>query len=69
MIRLAKLTDYGIVLMSHMARLSKLAGGFAPHAQRYSTLTVREHEIYDWLGEVIPIKQFRNRWIFEAAQH
>lgn len=38
-------------MMGHLTRLSHLAGGFTPHAQRYSTLTAREHEILLLLGE------------------
>lgn len=38
-------------IMGHLTRLSQLAGGFTPHAQRYSTLTAREHEILLLLGE------------------
>lgn len=50
-------------MMRHLARLSKLAGGFAPHAQRYNTLTAREHEILLLLGEGHANQVIANRLI------
>lgn len=50
-------------MMRHLARLSKLTGGFAPHAQRYSTLTAREHEILLLLGEGHANQAIANRLI------
>lgn len=50
-------------MMRHLARLSKLAGGFVPHAQRYSTLTAREHEILLLLGEGHANQVIANRLI------
>jgi len=38
-------------MMGHLTKLSHLAAGFAPHAQRQATLTTREHEVLLLLGE------------------
>lgn len=50
-------------MMGHLARLSKLAGGFALHAQRYNTLTAREYEILLLLGEGHANQAIANRLI------
>jgi NarL family two-component system response regulator LiaR len=38
-------------MMGHLSRLSYLAAGFAPHAQRHASLTTREYEVLLLLGE------------------
>lgn len=41
-------------MIEHLARLNKLATGFAPHAQRYKNLTQREQEVLLLLGQGHP---------------
>lgn len=54
-------------MMAHLTHLSRLAGGLTTHAQRYSTLTAREHEILLLLGEGHANQAIANRLIIEVG--
>lgn len=54
-------------MMGHLTRLSQLAGGFTPHAQRYSTLTTREQQILLLLGEGHANQAIAKRLIIEVG--
>lgn len=50
-------------MIKHLARLSQLAVGFTPQAQRHACLTAREHEILLLLGEGHANQVIANRLI------
>lgn len=54
-------------MMEHLARLNKLATGFAPQAQRHKNLTHREHEVLLLLGEGHPNQAIAERLIIAVG--